>query len=200
MSAPTQIGVVILAAGASRRLGRPKQLLPFRGRPLLQGVIDLLEPLVLTTRILVLGAHADAIRAAVAPAGWQVIINEKWQEGIAGSIRRGIREAMQSAPETEHLLFLLSDQPFLDRETVTLLIQTHLDSGRPATACTYRGDIGVPAIFGREMFPDLLALQGDRGAGKILRERKNDLATIPFDRGYFDVDTPEAYEQLLRYE
>ena len=189
-------GVVVLAAGASRRLGQPKQLLPFRGKPLLQHVLDQTQTLGFATRVLVLGAGAEEIRQAVDPGSFDVVWNERWEEGMAGSIRVGIERSVALFPGLEHLLFLLCDQPYVSAELLREMIETHFRSGKKITACSYQDTVGVPALFSKEVFPALLQLHGDRGAGGIIRQHPGDLAVAPFERGSVDVDTPEDFRDL----
>ncbi|NBC03273.1 MAG: NTP transferase domain-containing protein, partial [Bacteroidetes bacterium] len=141
------IGVVILAAGSSSRLGRPKQLVEFQNKSLLQHVIDIIDPFQFHPSILVLGANADLIRESINSKNVKVFNNEIWSEGIASSIQLGVSESMKLNESLESILFLLSDQPFVNKELIEKLIETHLNGNQPITACTYKGNVGVPAIF-----------------------------------------------------
>lgn len=192
------IGVVVLAAGASSRLGKPKQLLEFQGKPLLQHVLDQIRPVSFASYVLVLGAGAGGIRNAIDPGNFDVAINENWTEGIAGSIRKGVEHSLAAHPDLDHLLFLLSDQPFVSNQLIRDLAHTHMQSGKKITACRYGGTTGVPAIFSKSVFPDLLSLRGDRGANRLIKQYRDEVAVVPFELGSIDVDTPEDYRELNR--
>ncbi len=194
------IGVVVLAAGASSRLGEPKQLLTFRGKPLLQHVLDQTPPVSFASYVLVLGAGADGIRNAIDPGNFDVAINENWAEGIAGSIRKGVDRSLAVHPDLDHLLFLLSDQPFVSSQLIGDLAHTHIQSGKKITACMYGNTLGVPAIFSKIVFPELLSLRGDRGANRLIKQYRHDVAAVPFELGSVDVDTSEDYHELIRLQ
>ncbi len=193
----TNISVVILAAGSSSRLGRPKQLMEYQNKTLLQHVIDAVTPFHFTPSILVLGANGDQIHESINPKNVTVFNNENWSEGIASSIRLGVSESMKLNDSLAGILFLLSDQPFLSKELIEELIVKHSNGDQQITACSYKGNVGVPAIFGKEFFPDLLTLSGDVGAKKIIAQNSKHIDTIVFEKGSFDVDTEEDYIELI---
>jgi len=189
-------GVAILAAGASTRLGAPKQLLDFRGRTLLQHILDQAQPLPFAISVLVLGAHAAEIRAAISPGSFRVVVNQQWQEGIAGSIRVAVTEELAACPDLENILFLLSDQPFVTTSLLSELLDLQTQSRLPIAACRYGDTLGVPAVFSKAMFPELLLLRGDTGAGRLIRQHAGEVAALPFESGAVDVDTEEDYRRL----
>jgi len=190
------IGLVVLAAGASRRLGTPKQLLSFQQKPLLQHVLDQTQEYTFSTKVLVLGAFAEQILESVDPISFHVIINEQWAAGMASSLRAGVTQALVDCPNLEHLLFLLSDQPFVSSELIQSLITTHIQHDKLITACRYQGQLGVPAIFEKSLFPELLQLQGDRGANALIQAYGDRVGEVAFKLGSFDVDTEEDYRRL----
>jgi molybdenum cofactor cytidylyltransferase len=196
MTAGAAIGAVILAAGTSSRLGQPKQLLPFRGQPLLQHLLDQTRPLPFSSRVLVLGAYAKDICQAIEPGAWTTVINADWAAGMSGSLRLGVEESLKQNPATEHLLFLVSDQPFVSESFLRELIQKHIDSQSPITASEYGGSTGVPAVFSKTYFAELMALSGDQGARKLLKAHADAVQHISFEDGSFDVDTLEDVERL----
>lgn len=189
-------GIIILAAGESSRLGRPKQLLEFQDTSLLQRMIDLCAPLEFDTGVIVLGAHADEIQKAIDPGKFSFVMNANWQEGIAGSIRKGVEVSLEMNPELEHLLILLSDQPLVTTALLQNLLKTHSTDTKEITASKYNEDVGVPAVYSKSMFPLLMKLSGDRGAKKLMKRFPGKVATVPFEKGSFDVDTPEDYDAL----
>lgn len=192
----THCGVVILAAGSSSRLGAPKQLLLYKNKTLLQHTLDQVLPLSFDSYVLMLGAQADSIQPTLEPGPFEVVVNHNWPEGIASSIRTGLERSMALRPDLEHLLVLLCDQPFVSTRLIQELVDTHLRSGKNITACCYQDAVGVPAMFSKAMFPELLQLQGDRGANRLIRQYPDDVAVVPFEQGSIDVDTEEDYRKL----
>ena len=193
-----RIGVVILAAGGSSRLGQPMQLIMFQNKSLLQNIIDQShEAFDFSSHVLVLGAYASVIKKSINNGNFKVIINEKWQEGIASSIRKGVEDSLEIDPELESILILLSDQPFVTKKLISELIETHQKKGEEITASKYEDTVGVPAIFNKRLFKELCLLEGDRGAKVLIRKYQDKVATIPFELGSIDVDMPEDYHKLL---
>lgn len=200
MRVNAKIGVIILAAGSSSRLGYPKQLVKFKGVPLLQNSIDVADLLEFDTKILVLGAKEDEIRKKINSRNFEVVINEDWEEGMSVSIKKGISEALKREEELEHILILLSDQPLVTKEKIEELIEVQLKSKQQGTFSEYAGELGVPAIFSREIFSDLKKLKGDQGAKKLIYDKDFQFGTVKFENGNFDVDTPADVELLKPME
>ncbi len=200
MKKVTRTGVIVLAAGSSSRLGQPKQLVHFQGKTLLQRALDLVASFDFATRVLVLGAHAGAILAETQPGTCTVVSNDQWAEGMASSIRAGLRKTLALEPETDHVLILLADQPFVTAELLATLLEAHTEANAPITASSYAGILGVPAIFSKAFFPELLALSGDRGAKQIMKQHASEVQAVPFERGLLDVDTPEDLARLREAE
>lgn len=200
MTLATNIGVVIPAAGSSSRLGQPKQLLQFQNKTFLQRILDIAIPFNFTPSVLILGAHADQIRDDTHLDNITTIYNEHWPEGIASSIRLGVSESIKLNESLENILFLLSDQPFVTTELIEELIQKHTNGDQRITACRYKENIGVPAIFGKTFFTRLMDLKGDAGAKKIIARNREQVDSIVFKDGSFDVDTEEDYQELLDKE
>lgn len=195
-----KIGVVILAAGSSSRLGYAKQLVEFKGKSLLQHTIDASNSLAFDTKVLVLGARFNAINEKINTKNFEIVMNENWEEGMSTSIREGLLSSQKQKKDLDHILILLSDQPFVSRKRIEELIQVQLESNSPATFSEYGGNIGVPAIFSAEVFLHLKRLKGDEGAKKLIYEKKFDFQTVKFEKGNFDVDTTEDVELLKQWE
>lgn len=195
-----KIGVVILAAGSSSRLGYAKQLVSFKGKSLVQHTIDVSDVLDLDTQILVLGAKSAEIKSKIEPKNFEIVINDNWEEGMASSIRLGLKRSQELQKNLDHLLILLSDQPFVSTEKIEKLIKVHLKKKSVASFSKYAGDTGVPAIFSSVLFPALEALEGDQGARKLIHKQEFDFETVPFEKGNFDVDTPEDVALLKNLE
>lgn len=196
MSSTNNIGIVILAAGASTRLGKPKQLLKYNGNSLLQNAIDASVNSVAASVIVVLGANADNILQETNKSSIKTIINSEWEEGMASSIRIGLNELLFISPATVAVIFMVCDQPYVSSELINELIQTHLDTGKPIVTCNYGETIGPPALFHKSLFNELMKLKGDAGARKIIQQHIDAIATISFTKGNIDIDTAEDYDDL----
>jgi CTP:molybdopterin cytidylyltransferase MocA len=185
MSRSPTIGGVVLAAGASTRLGRPKQLAVWRGETLVHRAVSALSRSQCAAVAVVVGAHAPATTAAVADLKPVVLSNADWAEGIASSIR----EASRWADASGHagLLVALCDQPLLTSEHLDALIGAFRGGAR-VVGSAYAGVIGPPAVFGRAAFSELMSLRGDRGASALLRGAT---ASIAWSDGAMDIDTEE---------
>jgi molybdenum cofactor cytidylyltransferase len=137
----------------------------------------------------VLGARHEACAAELAGLPVEAVLNSEWGEGIASSIRAGLAAVRRSDPEVEAVLIALCDQPLLTVEIVeALLAAPRAKAGRWAVACAYRDALGVPALFTAELFDELAALTGDRGARQIIARHASETAAIPFPGGAFDID------------
>lgn len=192
------MGVVILAAGSSSRLGHSKQLVPYQDTTLLQHVIDIADSFDFASSVLVLGAKREQIRKATDLGKFKVLDNEHWPEGIASSIRLGVSESIKLNDSLDSMLFLLSDQPFVTPELIEKLIASHKNGKRRITACSYKQTVGVPAIFEKSFFPSLMELTGDVGARKIMLRNSEEVEEVAFQKGHIDIDTREDYEQLQK--
>lgn len=181
---------VVLAAGASTRLGTPKQLLELDGRPLVRRAVDAAGAAGCDPVVAVLGAGAPAIEAALRGSGARCVVNTDWAQGMAGSIRCGIAALPE---EADAVVILPCDQPAVSAGLLVRLRAAQRESGKPMAACAYAGTLGPPALFVRACFPALRSLQGDAGARSLLASARDDVATIDFPEGALDVDTPEDW-------
>jgi molybdenum cofactor cytidylyltransferase len=192
--------VVILAGGQSKRLGSPKQLLQVEGTTLLERTIAVAQELGDGPVVVVLGAHAELILPEVRQAGIEVILNPDWQEGMAASLRAGIRHVEARHPQIDGILFLVCDQPFLQADLLKELINLQARADLPLAACRYGDRLGTPALFHQSVFSLLLDLKGDTGARKLLEGMAEQVAILDFEKGVYDIDTREDYERLLTYK
>ncbi len=196
----TSPGIVILAGGQSKRLGSPKQLLQVDGTTLLERTVAAAQELGTGTVLVVLGAHAELILPEVSQAGIEVILNPNWQEGMAASVRAGIRHIESHHPQMDGILFLVCDQPFLQADLLVELINLQASADLPVAACRYGDRLGTPALFHHSVFSQLLDLKGDTGARKLLEGMADQVAVLDFEKGIYDIDTREDYERLLTYK
>ena len=188
---------IILAAGASARLRQPKQNLLFRNKTLLQHAIDTAIAAKCSPVIVVLGSADITIpgdRDEVT-----VLHNPDWAEGMASSIRIAVKKIIDNAAIASALI-MLCDQPFVTPALINNMQLKQQETGNLIGACMYKGTVGVPAIFNCQLFAELLLLQGQEGAKKIINNYPDEVVKIPFEMGGIDIDTPEDYEQLLKRE
>ena len=189
------IGVVILAAGASSRMGKPKQLLEYDEKNLLQNTIDAAKGSAANSVIVVLGANADLIAKEI-DATTIHIENKDWEEGMASSIRTGLSALLKLFPATDAVIFLVCDQPHISPGVIKELMNSQRKTGKPIVTCNYGETIGPPALFHKSLFHELMQLKGDTGARKIIQQHRDDVATVLFTKGKIDIDTNEDYQAL----
>jgi molybdenum cofactor cytidylyltransferase len=195
------IPAVILAAGASRRLGQPKQLVRIAGETLLDRTIREVRESGAQPILVVLGAHRDAIQATVDLSGLHLVFNSNWEQGIASSIHMGIGAVQELVADATAVLMLVCDQPKLTAEHLRALIAIHENATELAiVASAYAGITGIPAIFPASQFQRLLALQGDAGAKYLLRNPGCPLISVIFQGGEVDVDLPSDLAGLTGLE
>lgn len=191
---------VVLAAGSSRRMGRPKQLLPVRGRPLLQHVLDAAASSVLTEIVLVLGHAAEAVRAAIQlPARTRVVVNERYAEGQSTSLARGFAAAPSDAVAAA---VLLGDQPDVDRIIIDTVVGAFLSAENAAVRPVWRQADGAkhpghPVVLARRIWSEVTTLGGDRGARTLFEVHPEWLRELPMAGDPpKDIDDPADYRRM----
>ncbi len=172
----------MLAAGASTRLGQPKQLLLHLGEPLLRRAVQLALSAAATP---VLAVVNEQTQAALERLPVTIVLNPNPSEGMGSSLRLGMAALAVVAPDVARVLLLVCDQPLLRPEHLHAL----LAAPGPIAAAAYNGRLGVPAVFAREHFPALAATTGDQGARALFRSHPVTPVLIP--EAAFDIDTPE---------
>lgn len=192
----TNIGVILLAAGNSTRLGRPKQMLLYGGLTLLQHSIQVAMESDAYPTIVVLGANGDALKKEIDGMEVHAVENREWQEGMASSIRCGIDAFTQFNRNAEGMILMVCDQPFVTASLLNELITAHRKTGKPIVACGYDNTFGPPVFFHQSLFEELLQLKGDVGARGIVRQHSDDVEVIPFPEGAYDIDTEADYERI----
>lgn len=184
---------LVLAAGGSLRLGRPKQLLPYGDATLLDHTLDTARACGFDQLLCVLGGGSAAIRESVDLSGAEVLENHEFATGCSSSIAAALGAV---DPAADALVLLLGDQPGVTRETVAALLAGRGDA--PVAVCSYDDGRGHPLVFARSTFPDLEGLHGDKGVWKLLDRRAQDVVGVPIPgRVPADVDTWEDYEAVL---
>ncbi len=178
-----KIAAIILAAGGSSRLGQPKQLLEFEGETLLARAIRAASEY---PTCVVIGSDAERMREEVGNSA-RVVQNAEWREGLASSIRLGINAIIDSF---DGAILLLTDQPRIDAPLLEALVGAQATLNKPIAACRYAKSLGVPALFSKRFFPELLKLRGDTGAKPLLLKHAGEVAVVDFPDGAVDIDSP----------
>ncbi len=190
------IPAIILAAGESSRLGRPKQLLMYKGKNLLQHTIQTVQTAHFAPVIVVLGAFRDLIEPTIANLEVEQVYNKKWKEGMGGSLKTGIEYLLTNYPDSPACLTLLCDQPLLIAQHLGNLATQWEKGTYPIVATQYGGIKGVPIIWDASYFPQLAKVEGQIGARKLLKTYASDVETVIFEPAAKDVDTWEDYQSL----
>lgn len=187
-------GIIILAAGSSSRLGRPKQNLVYKGKTLLQRTVETAVSSVGKPVMVVLGGNAEVIRPTLENYNIEIALNADWQQGMASSIRTGLTKLMNINPKIDSVILMLCDQPFVDTYLLNLLIAAKAHEG--ICASYYNDTVGPPVLFDAVYFDELLKLQGAEGAKKLMQQYAEKVKQIPFALGVVDIDTMEDYEKI----
>lgn len=193
MGAEGFVAGLVLAAGGSSRLGRPKQLLPFRGATLLDAVLGTARACPFDQRVVALGGSAGEVRAAVDLTGFDVVVNESFGDGCSSSIAAALEVV---DPAGDVLVLMLGDQPGVPPETVRALLRGRGDA--PIAVCAYSDGRGHPFAFARSVFGELSRLHGDKAVWKLLQQRAGDVMEVPMEGPVpRDVDTWKDYDAVL---
>ena len=189
-------GIVILAAGASTRLGKPKQLLQYHGKTLLNHAVNEAINAKADAVVVILGKNADLFKNEIDNEKIRVVINKNWEEGMASSVRLGLETLLKIKPYMDAVIFMVCDQPYISSLILNELITAQQKTTKQIVTCNYGETIGPPALFHKKYFRELAKLKGDVGARNIIQQNMNDVTTILFPEGKIDIDTEEDYEAL----
>ena len=190
------VGAVILAAGSSSRMGRPKQTLQFQGKSLLRratlAALDAgCRPVVVVT-----GAHAELSGRELDQLDVREAFNPDWETGMGSSVRAGIERLISIDGDVAAAVLLLCDQPHVTSNVISSLVAAHHTTGKPLIASAYGESFGVPALFSRTLFTELMQLAGSSGAKEIIKRHAAEAHFLPFPGGEVDVDTPDDFSCL----
>ena len=183
-----KIGGLLLAAGGSSRLGQPKQLVVFESKTLIRRSAEMLAATTCDAIVVVLGAEIEESSRELAGLDVSVCINVSWNIGISTSIQAGLRYLLGMSPPLDAVLIALCDQPYVTSADIDALAAEFRLGDSAIVASAYDGVSGVPAVFGKEMFASLFALEGDEGARYMVR-RSSNVSTVEVNGAAFDVDT-----------
>lgn len=192
----TRIEVMIMAAGASRRLGQPKQLVEYQGQTLIRKISQEAINADIGNVTVVTGYDHKTIEKEIQNKGVDVYYNEEWEEGLGASIRNGLKHILQEKPETNAVLLTMVDQPYVDGTHLKKLANAY-DPSRPMIiASAYSSTFGVPVLFDSKYFDMMKELKGDEGGKKIFVNYLRDIVEIPFIEGAIDIDEKEDLKSL----
>lgn len=192
----TRCAAVVLAAGASTRLGQAKQLIEVGGESLLRRTARLAVAAGCAPVVVVLGSEADRMRTELTGVGVETVVNPEWLEGMGSSVRYGVSALGTGNAMPSDILLLVCDQPQLTGEHLQTLLAQSAAGGAAITASQYGGRAGVPAVFAAEIVPELLQCTGDQGARDIIRRDATRVQLVPWPEGAVDVDRPEDLKAL----
>jgi molybdenum cofactor cytidylyltransferase len=191
------VGAVVLAAGASSRMGSPKQTLRFRGESLLRRAVLAATGAGCRPVVVVTGAHAELCRRELEGLDVQEVFNASWETGMASSVRAGIEGLVGMDANVSAAILLLCDQPHVTSDVISSLLAAQQATGRPIIASTYGESFGVPALFRGTLFKELMQLEGMSGAKEIIKRHALEAHFLPFPCGEVDVDTPHDFSRLI---
>jgi len=187
---------LVLAAGAASRMGNPKQLLNWKGKPMVQSVLQTCAELPHEQVFCVVGAHLEQVAAVVAETGTaKLIVNNEWEKGIGSSIVTGLKSIQQSNPAVTHVTILLGDQPCINTSILEVLIHNSQQSPNYIVACKYPNGVGVPAIFPSAVFKLMEKLNSTLGAKKLIASYPKVKSVEVPSNLLFDIDTPADYKK-----
>lgn len=195
---PGRVGLILLAAGGSSRMGEagPKQLLPYQGKTLVRHAAQICAATRCQPVFVVIGAQAERVRKELEGLKVSVVENARWREGIGSSIRAGVEAAAQIDPGLDALIFALADQPKVKAGHLDALVEAYERDRPGVVASEYGGGAGVPALFDRRLFGELLALTGDAGAKSVIARHRSEAVVLPLPEAEIDVDTPDDIAPL----
>lgn len=179
---------IVLAAGASTRFGSAKQLVRIAGRPMLHATVTRAVEVAGNAVIVVLGARAEELAPLLSHSPASIVINRDWREGLASSIRAGVARLPAACSGA---MLLLADQAAVTAEDLRRLAGAWRRQTTYVAAAVYGSTVGVPAIFPRATFPDLLQLRGDQGARALIQRNPDRVVRVPMESAGVDIDTPE---------
>lgn len=191
------IAIIILAAGSSSRMGRSKQLLEIEGEPMLCRCVKVALEINSAKVVVILGANEKPHRDLIGKLPVHIVSNYYWKTGMGSSIKTGLNYLLQSCNELEGVIIMVCDQPALTSAHLKILIQKFYEKKKAIIASAYDSSSGVPVLFGRSFFSNLLLLSDEQGAKKIVQQFPEQVENVAFPSGSVDLDTEEDYQNYL---
>lgn len=193
----SNIAVIILAAGASSRMGTPKQLLKWKNTTLLGHALKTAKGLNQSKIVVILGANFELIKAKVNLDKCEILKNKNWEEGLGKSIVTGVSHILRNDINIDGVLVMLADQPLVDGSYLNTMIIEYREGPFQIIATSYKnGKQGVPVLFDKAYFEELSQLNDDKGAKEILRKYAENVTIIDAPHDVSDIDTLKDYEAL----
>jgi len=192
-----KIGIIILAAGNSSRLGRPKQLLEYKESTLLKNTVSEALKVENSFIIVVTGSNHDLIEKELNLTDITFAFNSEWENGMSSSIVKGISELLLLNPKCEKCILAVCDQPFVTHTVFENLITQANKTKKGIAASAYSETLGTPVLFHKKYFHELLELKGQEGAKKLIKKYTEDVVSVFFEKGNIDIDTEEDYFKLI---
>lgn len=183
-------GAIVLAAGQSSRMGQPKQLIPWKGLPLVVRAVRAARQAGANPVWVVTGAHAEQVESLLDAESVEFVPNRNFSLGIGSSITAGF-EAVAHCSTIDTVFLLLCDQPAVHPNLLLRMQRTALTSGKGLVACAYAGTMGPPLLVARRFFGFFAATSPESGAKRVLEQNPADLELVPFEAGARDLDRPE---------
>lgn len=192
----SNVEVLIMAAGASRRLGQPKQLLKYNGETLIRKIIKEAHSSKIGNVTVVTGYDNKRIENEIRDLDINIFYNEEWEEGLGASIRNGVKYILGNSPQTNAILLTMVDQPHVNAEHFKKLLNAYEPSRSMIIASAYSGTFGVPVLIDSIFFNKLGHLKGDEGGKKIFIDYLKNVVEIPFAKGKIDIDKKNDLKAL----
>jgi molybdenum cofactor cytidylyltransferase len=190
--------IVLLAAGNSSRMGTPKQALDIGGQTLLNHAVSCALTSQIPNVVVVFGAHLTDTQHLIQDLRVIPVVNPNWQLGMGSSLKAGVSKAIEINPMLEGVMIMVCDQPKVTVTHINEMGRIHIIKRPLAVASEYNGIVGVPVLFDRSVFSDLLKVDNQSGAKEVLRKIKSEIITLPLAGGEIDLDTPEDYQNFIR--
>ncbi|MDX2071404.1 MAG: nucleotidyltransferase family protein [Haliscomenobacter sp.] len=190
-------GIIILAAGASTRMGQAKQLLRIAGESLIERAVKTALGTTFRPLVVVLGANRELIEPELLDSEALKVFNPDWPSGMGSSIATGLVFLLEQAPTIQQVLILVGDQPLLEANTLYALVELQARTQAPLVVSGYTDTLGVPALFTSTLFAELAALHGAQGAKKLIEKYRDQAVVLDFPEGALDLDTPEDWAAFL---
>ena len=190
-------GIIILAAGNSSRLGKPKQLLQYNGKSLIQRAYDAAHEIANQQVIVVTGSYHPEILDELAHYPVHFAYNADWEAGMGSSIKVGLGKLIELYPAVNQVILSVSDQPFVSADLFSQLIKGAESANAGIVASAYGDTLGTPVLFHEKYFPAIFSLDDAHGAKKLLNQFEPDIISVAFSRGEIDIDTEKDYQDLF---
>lgn len=197
-TAEIKAGLIILCAGESARMGKPKQMLRFKGETLLRRAAKTAAASsVCRPVVAVLGARAEMLERELRGLELEIVFNENWKQGMSSSISAGLKRLLEKAEDLQAVVITVCDQPYVSAQIIDELIEKYRQTNALIAASRYAETLGVPALFDKKLFTELANLTERGGAKALIKKYREQSASIDFPAGSVDIDTPEDYSSLV---